>query len=105
METRFAVIHICFPYETRMDDELDQSIQDKLQSVYSKFEYIGSETELDTMEKTSTYVIKYTEDVEHIIDDVLFELVEQPIFKQNDIDIGWLLGMTEKEAKEEGYYI
>jgi len=103
METRYAVIHISFPYETRLDDEMDEMIQERLEPLYTRFEYLGSETDLEVMEKTSTYVIKYAEDVEHIIDDVLDEVMCKPMF--NEADFGCVVGMTQEEAEQEGYSI
>ena len=102
METRYTAVHISFPYETRMDDVMDDLIQEHLETVYTKFEYLGSETDLETMQKTSTYVIKYLEDVEHIIDDALFDVADS---LNGKVDLGWILGLTQEEAEEAGYAI
>lgn len=101
METlAYFVISITFPYGEQMDDELDEILQDRLSHLYLGFEYFGSETNLSVSEKTSQYSMKAKEINSHMIDDVIYEVSNSPMFAGCEID--WSV-MTEEEAEQEGY--
>jgi hypothetical protein len=46
-------------------------ITDNIGHLLDSNEYWGNETELETMAKTSDYVLQFNEDVAHIVDDYL----------------------------------
>jgi hypothetical protein len=72
---KYAIIHITFEHEKRVDDIIDKMITDNIGHLLDSNEYWGSETELETMAKTSDYVLQFNEDVAHIVDDYLYDMI------------------------------
>lgn len=101
METlTYFIISITFPYGEQMDDKLDEILQDRLSHLYLGFEYFGSNICVSTNEKNSQYSMKAKEINSHMIDDVIYEVSNLPIFAGCEID--WSV-MNEDEAEQEKY--
>jgi hypothetical protein len=94
----YLIFSITFPYGEQIDDVLDEMIQERLENVYLGFEYFGSKT--DRENKTSQYSMKFKETDSYIVDDVMYELSNNPLFTHTEIE--WAI-MDEDTAEQEGY--
>ena len=99
---KYAIVHITFEYEKRVDDIIDKMITDNIGHLLDSNEYWGSETELETMTKTSDYVLQFNEDVEHIVDDYLYEMTS--LAEEHGAELFYSI-MNERDARECGYVI
>jgi hypothetical protein len=99
---KYAIIHITFEHEKRVDDIIDKMITDNIGHLLDSNEYWGSETELETMAKTSDYVLQFNEDVAHIVDDYLYDMISLAI--KYDAEMSYSI-MDERDARECGYVI
>jgi hypothetical protein len=96
---KYAIISISFPYDTRIDDILDEMIQKELNQIYIGFEYINSEN--DGFLKESHYVMKYYDVDEDYIQEMLLESVLSAEADYNGVRTNFTL-ISEKIAKKEG---
>jgi len=99
---KYAIIHITFEYEKRVDDIIDEMITNNIGHLLDSNEYWGSETELETMAKTSDYVLQFDEDVTHIVDDYLYDMINLAL--SHDAEMSYSI-MDERDARELGYVI
>lgn len=99
---KYAIIHINFEHEKRVDDIIDEMITNNIGHLLDSNEYWGSETELETMTKTSDYILQFKEDVSHIVDDYLYDMIALSI--EHNAEMAYSI-MDEKEARELGYVI
>jgi len=95
-EINYLILSLTFKYGTELDDEVDALLYQRLNDVYLRFEWFGSET--DGEEKTSSYVMKiYEEDVDEV-NSVLLEAED----RFEDCYFEWSF-IEEETAEEEGY--
>jgi hypothetical protein len=99
---KYAIVHITFEHEKRVDDIIDKMITDNIGHLLDSNEYWGSETELETMVKTSDYVLQFDEDVAHIVDDCLYDMITLAI--EYNAEMAYSI-MDERDARECGYVI
>jgi hypothetical protein len=99
---KYGIVHIDFEYEKRVDDIIDEMITNNIGHLLDSNEYWGSETDLGAMVKTSTYVLQFDEDVAHIVDDYLYDMISLAI--EYDAEMSYSI-MDERDARECGYVI
>jgi len=96
---KYAIISIGFPYDTKIDDIIDELIQKELDKIYIGFEFNNSET--DGYMKESHYVMKYYDVDEDYIQDILLEIVLSAEADYNGVRTNFTL-LSERIAKKEG---
>jgi len=99
---RYGIITIEFEYEKRVDDILDEMWTNNIGHFLEANDFWGSETDLFMNSKVSTYVLQYKDDVKDVVEDYLYELVDEAIAHNADMHFG---SMDERDARECGYVI